>query len=246
MHKEANMKKIILENKNNTLMIAHRGYSAMEKENTIASFIAAGNQSFYGMECDVHRTKDGKYVICHDANIKRVSGIDLEIKNATFEELSKIELLNVEGTKTKSYYRIPLLKDYLEIAKRYQKHCVIELKYIYPEEDLDDILAIIQEVDYLKECTFISFYPENIRALRHRSSTYSLQILLGSWKDEYLPQIVSTKCDVDINYQELTPDILKILHENGVKVNIWTVNDVEIAKNYIDLGIDYITTNLLQ
>lgn len=240
------MKKIILENKKNTLMIAHRGFSAMEKENTIPAFIAAGNENFYGMECDVHRTKDGKYVICHDANLKRVSGIDVEIKNSTLEELSQIELLNVEGTKKERYYRIPLFKEYLEVAKRYQKHCVIELKYIYPEEDIDDILSIIDEVDYLSECTFISFYPENIRALRKRNKDYSLQILLGSWKDEYLPQILAANCDVDINYQELTPEVLIKLHNNGIKVNIWTVNDVDIAKKFIDLGIDYITTNLIQ
>ena len=42
--------------KKNTLMVAHRGVSGLEKENTLAAFIAAGNRSYYGVETDVHRT----------------------------------------------------------------------------------------------------------------------------------------------------------------------------------------------
>ena len=40
----------------NTLMVAHRGVSGIEKENTCAAFVAAGNRSYYGVETDVHRT----------------------------------------------------------------------------------------------------------------------------------------------------------------------------------------------
>ena len=43
----------------NVQMIAHRGVSGLERENTNAAFIAAGNRSYYGIETDVHRTKDG-------------------------------------------------------------------------------------------------------------------------------------------------------------------------------------------
>ena len=44
-------------------MIAHRGLSGIEKENTNAAFIAAGNRSYFGIETDVHKTVDGKFVI---------------------------------------------------------------------------------------------------------------------------------------------------------------------------------------
>ncbi len=47
-------------------MIAHRGLSGMETENTLAAFEAACKRLFYGIETDVHVTKDGKYIIFHD------------------------------------------------------------------------------------------------------------------------------------------------------------------------------------
>ena len=59
--------------KKNTLMVAHRGVSGLEKENTLAAFVAAGNRSYYGVETDVHRTADGKYVVIHDSDTARVS-----------------------------------------------------------------------------------------------------------------------------------------------------------------------------
>ena len=57
----------------NTKMIAHRGLSGIEQENTNAAFVAAGNRSYYGIETDVHRTADGQYVIIHDDTTARVT-----------------------------------------------------------------------------------------------------------------------------------------------------------------------------
>lgn len=54
-------------------MIAHRGLSGLERENTFPAFVAAGNRSYFGIETDVRKTKDGKFIIIHDNNIDRVS-----------------------------------------------------------------------------------------------------------------------------------------------------------------------------
>ena len=49
-------------NKKNTQIVAHRGLSGIEVENTNSAFVAAGNRSYYGIETDIHRTKDGRFV----------------------------------------------------------------------------------------------------------------------------------------------------------------------------------------
>ena len=54
--------------KGSTRMVAHRGVSGLEKENTMAAFVAAGNRSYWGVETDVHRTSDGKMVVIHDGD----------------------------------------------------------------------------------------------------------------------------------------------------------------------------------
>lgn len=83
-------------------MIAHRGLSGIEKENTNAAFIAAGNRSYFGIETDVHKTVDGKFVIIHDDTTGRVAIDDLEVEKSTFETLRKLSLCDIDDKKGES------------------------------------------------------------------------------------------------------------------------------------------------
>ena len=76
----------------NVKMVAHRGVSVLERENTAAAFVAAGNRSYYGIETDVHVTADKKYIIIHDDDTERVAGIKLNVEESRYEELRKIKL----------------------------------------------------------------------------------------------------------------------------------------------------------
>ena len=61
-------------NKNSVKMVAHRGLSGLEIENTNPAFTLAGKHSYYGIETDIRRTVDGRFVICHDDNLNRIAG----------------------------------------------------------------------------------------------------------------------------------------------------------------------------
>ena len=110
-------------------MVAHRGLSGIERENSLSAFVAAGNRDYFGMECDVHVTKDGKYLIFHDDTTGRICEKDFRIEETDFEELSHLRLLasGKEGVYDRAHL-IPTLKEYLEACARYQKVAVIELK----------------------------------------------------------------------------------------------------------------------
>ena len=69
------MNQTISVNKNEVLMIAHRGLSGLERENTCAAFVAAGNRSYFGIETDIHRTADGEYVVFHDDTTERLAKV---------------------------------------------------------------------------------------------------------------------------------------------------------------------------
>ena len=88
------MKDTVKIQKGNTKMVAHRGLSGIETENTAAAFIAAANRSYYGIETDIHKTADGQFVCMHDDNAKRVSGKRCNILKKTLKEVSAIRLKN--------------------------------------------------------------------------------------------------------------------------------------------------------
>ena len=144
-------------------MIAHRGLSGLERENTCPAFVAAGNRSYFGIETDVHITKDGKFVIIHDETTDRVSlgQSSINVEENDYAAVSGLVLPDLDQTTNRQDIRIPLLADYINICKKYDKVCVLELKNAFPEECIKKIIQEIQSLGYIENIIFISFHFGN-------------------------------------------------------------------------------------
>ena len=139
-------------NKKQAKTIAHRGLSGLEKENTCAAFVAAGNrESYYGIETDVHRTADGQFVVFHDDNTARVGVDSLVIENTSFETLRKLRLTDIDGQRGRNDLGIPTLAEYISICKKYEKHCILELKNQFRAADVYKVVAAIDKLGYLDQ-----------------------------------------------------------------------------------------------
>lgn len=233
-------------NKKSTLVVAHRGLSGLEKENTNAAFVAAGNRSYYGIETDVHKTLDGKYVVFHDDTTGRVAIDDMEVEKTTFDCLRSLLLTDIDGKKGRSDIRIPTLQEYILICKKYEKVAVLELKNAFTEEEIYEIAEIITELGYIENVTFISFCLENLVFLRKKYPNQHAQYLVDDYSDDLIGILKEHKLDLDIKYTSLTAENIKALHDAGIKVNCWTCNDAQSGEQLADWGIDYITSNILE
>ena len=234
--------------KKNVKMVAHRGLSGIELENTCAAFVAAGNRDYFGIETDVHRTADGAYVVIHDDNTARVAMENIPVEGSTLEQLQKIALKDKDGN-ARSDLRIPTLAEYLKICAKYGKICVLELKNEFPKEDVANILAIVKEYMDLDGIIFISFCYQNMIWLRELEKDAKLQFLLGGnvQVDEALVEkLKAYRLDLDINWRALSKEGIDLLHENGIEVNAWTVDDPAAGAQLAAWGVDYITSNILQ
>lgn len=233
-------------NKRSTQLVAHRGVSGIETENTNAAFVAAGNRSYYGIETDIHRTADGRFVVFHDNDMKRVAGEDVHIESTDLSKLQSIVLFDKDGSKGRADLRPGTLEDYIGICKKYNKHSVLELKSAFTDEEIARIIDIIKGFDYLENVTFISFKYDNLTKIRNICPGQSVQFLFSEFNDEIIERLVADKMDVDVNYKALTKEILDLLHKKGIIVNCWTVDDKEKAEELCKWGIDYITSNILE
>ena len=228
------------------LMIAHRGMSGLEKENTASAFVAAGQRSHFGIETDVHRTADGRFIIIHDDNTKRVAGDEMIVEQTSFETLRSLRLLDTDGVKGRCDLILPSLEEYIGICRKYGKIAVLELKNHFDPEDADRIIEIIREMDYLDQTIFISFDLPNMIHIRQRLPEQRAQFLVKSISDGLLDTLLKYRLDLDIDYRGLTGEFVETLHQRGVKVNVWTVNTEEDARRMISWGVDFITTNILE
>ena len=129
--------------------IIHRGIANKKlKENCFKSFKESFNKK-YGIETDIHLTKDNKIICFHDFTLNRLFKINKSIKNLTYDEI-KIN--------TKSKISVPLLKDVLKLSKK--RYLVfIEIK---PILNLRNIKILLNEIKNYKNCIIISFKHTNL------------------------------------------------------------------------------------
>ena len=237
----------ILSHYGQTKMIAHMGAKGLETENTIAAYIASGNRSFWGIETDVHVTKDKKIIATHDDNAKRVSGVDISIEESDFETLRKIPLYDMDTGKTRSDLHMPSLEEYINICKKYGKIAVLELKNRMEDEDVFAIFDEISALGYIENTVFISFAIENLHAIRQKNPTQPVQFLIGkNVPSDLIDTLKKYKYDLDVYSMSVTKELIDSCHEIGAEINTWVVDDVSIAESFVDMGIDYITTNIIE
>ena len=133
-----------------TSLIVHRGIvNKQYKENLLKSF----KQSFkkgYGIETDIHFTKDNEFICFHDFTLNRIFKKKRSVKNINYSKIKKISAQNKKP--------IPLLKDLLKISKnRYP--LFIEIKPSFSKKLLQKLL---KETSKFSKCVFISFKHRNI------------------------------------------------------------------------------------
>lgn len=234
--------------KKQTQLIAHRGLSGLEAENTLCAFVAAGNRSYFGIETDVHRTSDGQFIIVHDNDTARVAGNAqvYEVERTDYATLRSLPLLDRNGKAGRVDLRLPSLDEYIECCRNYGKICVLELKNRMEKADVGKIAEHFRAAEYLDRVIFISFCFENLADLREICPDQPLQYLTRELREDIFEAARACRIDLDTDWKSVTKEWVDRLHHAGLKLNAYTINDPEVAERFADWGVDYITTNILE
>ena len=155
--------------------------------------------------------------------------------------------LHLDNNQNDDEAYIPLFEDYLKICKESGKRPIIEIKPKNPKAKyLKQLVKYIDEYMGIDNVHFIAFYPWPLIKLRNRyHQKVHLQMLLeeGHYKTLY-KWAKFYKMDIDIEEKLLTPELLEIFHKKKLKVNCWTVDEIEMLRKLEEMGVDYITTNV--
>lgn len=227
-------------------MIAHRGYSKYELENTKEAFLAAANRSYFGIETDVTLLKDRSMVLFHDDDLVRLAESTTKIRDLTFKEAMRIEL-KAKGTYHTYNYHISTPLEYLRICKHYNKYPVIELKWGMDNEAVDKLMEMILEEDMYDKSMIICYTFSTILYLKEKYPTYHTQFLLGMlYTEEIINKCLENKINIDLRWDLITKELVDKFHKQNLEVNAWTVDDKDTYEKLKEYGVDYITTNILE
>jgi glycerophosphoryl diester phosphodiesterase len=211
------------------LKIGHRGAKALEIENTLDSFNKAVHLGANAIELDVRHSADGKLVVSHDENLKRVYGSNIGIRDATLKELK-----HLTGN------RIVTLKEALQALKGNVEKILVELKETGYEKK---VLAVIAREKLKDEAIVVSFHDEALSRVREADKKIETGLIYARYKKP-------VEAALKLKAQYLLPlyrfvhtkDVEKA-HEKGLKVVVWTINTKQEAEEYIKKGVDGIATD---
>ena len=222
-------------------VIAHRGIFDNIKipENSLQSFKKAINKS-YPFELDVQLTKDNFLVVFHDDNLKRMTGIDKNIQDTTYEEIKNLNLLN-------SDCKIPLFSDVLKLNND-KVYIDIEVKTTSRLNDTVD--KLMSELHGYNKFIIKSFDPRIVRYIKKKYPNIICGFLIkNNYSNKFYNYILKSKfilkyCKCDF------VSISKKLYKNkkftkiikNFPLQLWTIDNLSEV-NYKD-NITYICNNI--
>lgn len=220
-----------------TLVIAHRGDTTKAAENTLRSLNEAANSHADAVEMDIQETKDKKFVVMHDFNLKRLTGKNEKVRNLTLAELQKLTVKQ-NGYKEK----IPSLSEYIDTAKRRNIKLLIEVKpHGYESEEMEEnLVKLLKEKKVDKHFMVQSLdlkVLDKIKEIEPDIKTgYIIPLNFGS-----LPE---TKHDfLVLEDFSINKHILEEAKEKNIKLFAWTINEDDLMTKYFKENIDAIITN---
>lgn len=234
--------------------IAHRGFSSEAPENSRAAFALAVEGDFYGIECDVWRTKEGVYVVSHDGHLERMCGVNRYIPDMSYQETAAYPFTKGKKRTLHPEQHIIPLTEYLSLLARSDtKHPVIELKMNYTTVELRKIVNLVRQYGLYERTFFISLYGGVLIRLKEALGfpTERLQYVYGAIRaNKFIPVnlevehfLIENRLNLDTRYTLLSRGNVMRLHEAGLEVNVWTVNRKKDTEYVIrELGVDMVTT----
>jgi glycerophosphoryl diester phosphodiesterase len=188
-------------------------------------------------------TKDEIFVINHNPTLLNTN---FEIKNNTYEFLARINFIDKYSNTIKPYLFLPKLIYYISIIRKYDKYGIVEIKDIWTIEQLKKIYELLIQNSDISKIIIIAFDYQNLEILRSLDKNISLQFLCSKYDVNTLNKCLKINCDLDIHYSQVNEKLIYDFHKNNLKVNVWTVDNLETAAILVKWEVDYITSNILE
>ena len=235
----------------NVEFVAHRGESHDAPENTLAAFQMAWDRKVTAVELDVHLTKDGQLIVCHDPNTKKTTGVDKVIKESTLAELRTLDAGRWKADRFAGE-KLPTLGEALATIPE-RGRILIELK-TGPEIVPALVKTIAASGKRTEQLAIISFNADTIAEAKRKLPPHEAYWIVAVKKDkttgvlaptveELIAKAKAIRADgLDLSIPA-TADYVEPVKAAGLKLCVWTVNDPEIARRFVELGVDGITTD---
>ena len=220
----------------NIKTIAHRGYVAKGVENSIEALEGAAEVGADYVEFDIILTKDNKFVVMHDFNLKRLVGLNKRIQDMNFDEVVGLTIKQGDYTS-----KIPSLEEFINKAKELNMKLVIELKPhgAEPSNYIDILIGEIKRLK-LENYKFMSLNSKVMEELETKvpnlETGYVIPLQFGNFHHSNVDFFVIE----DFSYRDR---LVEQARKENKQVFVWTINDPALITKYLQSPADGIITD---
>ena len=216
--------------------IAHRGYVAKGVENSIEALEGAAEIGADYVEFDIILTKDNKFVVMHDYNLKRLAGVNKRVQDMNFDEVVGLTIKQGDYTS-----KIPSLEEFINKAKELNMKLVIELKPhgAEPSNYIDILIGEIKRLK-LENYKFMSLNSKVMEELETKvpnlETGYVIPLQFGNFHHSNVDFFVIE----DFSYRDR---LVEQARKENKQVFVWTINDPALITKYLQSPADGIITD---
>ena len=221
----------------NVLIIAHRGYSEMGVENSLEALEGAKKAGADYVELDIQLTKDNKFVVMHDFNLKRLAGVNKKVKDLTFDEIEKLTIKQGEFES-----HIPSFEEFVNRAKKLNIKLLVELKPNGGEPDnyaglfINEMKRLGVEKTYKTMSGNLDIMEEIEAGDPEIETGHIIALQFGNFSDEKVDFFVLE----DFSFNDILSEDAK---KKGKDIFVWTIDDSETIVKYIHKDVAGIITD---
>ena len=221
-------------------IVAHRTGGVMAPENSLEGLELAIEHNCFAAETDTQRTKDGYYIINHDDDYKRLTGVAKKPGDLTLEETMA---LTITDPFTGAKAPVPKLDEMLDLVKG-RITLFLELKGVSADKQMvDDVVKLIREKDCVENVTLISLKYDIIDYAETKYPEFNTGVLMFGG----LGDVARINCDLLILEEEMsTNSRIDSIHESGKEVYVWTINTEQGMHKFLDSHCDGIITDQIE
>jgi len=222
------------------IITAHRGASYAAPENTIAAIEKAVEFGADYVEVDVRITKDGQIVLIHDRSLNRTTNGTGELWDFTLEELRGLDAGSWFGEEFRGE-PIPTLSEVIGLAMGRVK-LNIEIKVSREEPAIaGKVVDIVRAEKFEKDCMVTSFTREIVEEIKRIAPDIRTGLIFGR---DYPTDVLEGGWEVlSCNQDVVDEEFVARAKNSGKRVHVWTVDDEDVMRTLIGLGVDGIITN---
>ncbi len=234
-------------------IVAHRGASFDAPENTLAAFKLGWTQQADAVELDILLSKDGRIVVIHDKDTKRISGVDRPVVDQTLDELRSLDAGRWKGAKFTGE-KLPLLSEVLATIPD-GKRLFIEVKC--GAEVVPELVRELKAAGKKPEqSAIIGFSADAMAAVKQALPNVEVYWIANIKPDPKAAKPPLTVDELIATAKRINADGLDLsacdtidkafgdkVRAAGLKLAVWTVDDPAVARAMQAAGVQSLTTN---